>query len=116
MPDFDTRPTEVNVDHYGGDTLSLYVRVDAAIVAGREWNAQVRTARTSQTIAAVFTVLPDAGGATIQLASDDCKRLSARGLFTGVWDVQLSNAGSDPVTTLAQGELRIHPDVTRDVT
>lgn len=113
MADFDTRPTEVNIDHYGGDTLTIRVNIDAAVVAGRVWNAQVRTARTSQAIAATFSIIEDGTGADVTLSSDDCKALSSRGRFTGVWDVQLSAAGADPVTTLAQGDLVIHPDVTR---
>ena len=113
MADFDTRPTEVNIDHYGGDTLTIRVNVDAAVVAGRDWNAQVRNARTSQAIAATFSIVEDATGADVVLASADCRRLSERGKYSGFWDVQLSVAGGDPVTTLAQGELNIHPDVTR---
>lgn len=113
MADFDTRPTEVNIEHYGGDTLPIYVRVDSAVVNGRDWNAQVRSARTSQKIDATMTVTPDATGAWVQLSAEDCKRLAARGVYTGYWDVQLSVAGADPVTTLATGELKIYPDVTR---
>ena len=113
MADFDTRPTQVNIDHYGGDTLTIRVTVDAGVVAGRDWNAQVRATRTSQRIDATFTIIPDATGADVMLSADDCKRLSDRGKYAGFWDVQLSAAGADPVTTLAQGELAIYPDVTR---
>lgn len=114
MADFDTRPTEVNIKHYGGDTLTIHVKVAAEIVAGRSWTAQVRTARTSQTVAATFTCTEDAEGANVVLSAVDCRRLSERGEFKGFWDVQLSAAGGlDPVSTLAQGEITIVPDVTR---
>mgnify|MGYP001324588473 CR=1 FL=1 len=113
MPDFDTTPTEVNIKHYAGDTLPIWVGVTAEVVAGRDWNAQVRTSRTTAKIAATFTVAPEATGAWLTLAAADCKALAARGVWNGYWDVQLSAAGLDPVTTLATGELEIHPDVTR---
>lgn len=117
MADFDTRPTEVNIDHYGGDTLSIAVKVSSEIVAGREWSAQVRSARTSQRIDATFTCTPNAEGADVVLAAADCRALSERGEYNGFWDVQLSApAGADPVTTLAQGAIKIHPDVTRAAT
>jgi hypothetical protein len=113
MPDFDTRPTEVNIEHYAGDTLSIWVGVATEVVAGRQWNAQVRSSRTSQKIEATMLVAPEALGAWLTLAAADCKRLAQRGIWSGFWDVQLSDAGSDPVTTLATGDLKIHPDVTR---
>lgn len=113
----DTRPTEVDIDHYGGDTLTLHFTVDSAVVAGREWTGQVRSQRTSQKVEATFSFITTAGGADAVLSAADCKRLSSRGKFTGFWDVQLAVAGGlDPVTTLAHGEMRIHPDVTRQVT
>lgn len=114
MPSFDTRPTEVDIDHYAGDTLSIRVNVSSTIVAGRFWKAQVRTKRTDPVAAAEFTCYPDASGATVVLTSADCKLLAAEGIYKGFWDVQVSGAGGvDPVTTFAQGDLRIHPDVTR---
>lgn len=113
MPNFDTRPTEVNIDHYAGDTLVIRVNVAADVVAGRTWKAQVRTKRTDTAAAAEFVVLPDTDGCTIQLESAYCQSLAETGIYRGYWDVQVSNAGSDPVTTFAGGALKIHTDVTR---
>jgi hypothetical protein len=37
-----TVPMVVDVHHYGGDTLNILVVVDVLVVAGRDWDAQVR--------------------------------------------------------------------------
>ena len=113
MPNFDTRPTPVNIDHYAGDTLVIRINVAALVVDGRTWKAQARATRTATTAAAEFDVFPDATGCTIQLQSADCQALAASGVWKGYWDVQVSDAGSDPVTTFAGGALNIPPDVTR---
>lgn len=114
MPKFDTRPTQVDIDHYAGDTLSIRVNVSSTVVANRSWRAQVRTNRTDPTAAAEFVCLPDSTGATVMLESVSCKALAALGVYKGFWDVQVAGVnGADPVTTFAQGTLTIHPDVTR---
>lgn len=114
MPTIDSRPQVIDIDHYAGDTLTLHVKVPALVVDGRTWTAQVRSRTDSQKIEASFQITPTADGADVVLLSEDCQRLAKRGKFVGAWDVQLAEAdGSDPVTTLAYGELRIHPDVTR---
>jgi hypothetical protein len=114
MSSVDTRPQVVDIDHYAGDTLTLHVKVSAAVVAGRTWTAQVRSNRTSYKIDATFEVFPTSFGADVMLHTEDSRRLTARGAYIGYWDVQLSEPdGSDPVTTLAHGELRLQPDVTR---
>ena len=114
MADLSTLPQEVNVDHYAGDTLIIHIKIDPSVVAGRVYSAQVRSKANSTRIDAEFSVMITAVGADIMLASADCKRLAARGLYEGFWDVQLAkDPGPDPVTTLAYGEMRIHPDVTR---
>lgn len=114
MPNIDSRPQVIDIDHYAGDTLTLHVKVPALVVAGRTWKAQVRSRSDSQKIEAEFDITETAEGADVVLLNADCQRLAKRGKFVGVWDVQLAEAdGSDPVTTLAYGELRIHPDVTR---
>ena len=114
MPKFSTQPTQVDIDHYGGDTLVIRVNVSAAIVAGREWKAQVRTNRTDAAIAASFVCIPDVDGCTIMLEAADCKALTATGVYKGYWDVQVAEPGDlDPVTTFATGVLKIDPDVTR---
>lgn len=111
---FDTRPQTVDIHHYGGDTLSIRIKIDAAVVAEREWSAQVRSRRGSAHADATFTIVPDELGAHILLLAEDTLRLSARNVYTGFWDVQLApSGGGDPVTTLVEGTLRIYPDVTR---
>lgn len=114
MPDLSTLPQEVNIDHYAGDTLTIHIKIDTAQIAGRQFFAQVRSKAVSNKIDATFGVILTTPGADIVLASADCQKLAARGLYEGFWDVQLAQAdGSDPVTTLGYGELRVHPDVTR---
>lgn len=113
MADLETIPNEVNIDHYGGDTLVLHIKIDPAVVSGRDWNGQVRSVRAHPKIEAEFKFIDTATGVDAVLESADVQRLSSRGPFSGVWDIQLSFAGDDPVTTIAQGSLKIMPDVTR---
>ena len=115
MPKFDTRPTQVDIDHYAGDTLVIRVNVAADVVDGRTWKAQARESRTATVLAGEFDVFPDATGCTIQLPSTICQTLAATGVWKGYWDVQVYDTvtGPDPVTTFAGGHLNIHPDVTR---
>jgi hypothetical protein len=114
MPDLSTIPQEVNIEHYAGDTLTVHLTVPTEVVAGRTYFAQVRAKRGASKIDASFQVIPNAGGADIMLLSADSMRLANRGPWSGFWDVQLAAPdGSDPVTTLAQGELVLVTDVTR---
>jgi hypothetical protein len=114
VPNIDARPQVVDIDHYAGDTLTLHIQVPTEVVNGRTWRAQVRSRRDSQRLDAEFQIVEQTWGADVILLHADCQQLAKRGKYTGYWDVQLSAAdGSDPVTTLAYGELRIHPDVTR---
>jgi hypothetical protein len=114
VPNIDSRPTVIDIDHYAGDTLTLHVKVPAQIVAGRTWTAQVRSRPDSQRLDASFTIIENAEGADVVLMTADCQRLARRGKYVGQWDVQLAMPdGSDPVTTLAYGRITIHPDVTR---
>lgn len=115
MPKFDTRPTQVDIDHYAGDTLVIRINVLAAVVDGRTWKAQARATRTATAIAGEFEVFPDVDGCTIQLPSAICQSLAASGVWKGYWDVQVYDtvSGPDPVTTFSGGALNIHPDVTR---
>jgi hypothetical protein len=110
-----TLPQVVDIDHYGGDTLPVHIKISDALIGGRVFSAQVRKTKNSQKIDGTFTVLIVAGvGADIFLPSATCLELTKRGDYEGYWDVQLAPAGGgDPVTTLAHGELRIHSDVTR---
>lgn len=116
MPDLSTMPQQVNIEHYGGDTLPIHVKAPPEIIAGREFTAQVRGKAVASKVDATFSVILTAVGADIILSSEDCRRLSARGIYEGVWDVQLAMPGGlDPVTTLGFGDLIINPDVTRPV-
>jgi len=114
MPTLDSRPQVVNINHYAGDTLTLHVKAEAEFIAGRVWKAQVRSRRDSQRLDAEFLIYETAEGADVVLASADCQRLAKRGSYRGFWDVQLSETdGSDPVQTVAHGEMNILTDVTR---
>lgn len=113
MPNLETIPTEVNVEHYAGDTLTLHIKIDPLVVGGRTWSGQVRSRRTNRKIEAPFEFIPTATGVDAVLESEACQRLAARGEFIGFWDIQLSDNGDDPVTTICQGEMKILPDVTR---
>lgn len=112
---FDTRPQTVDIHHYGGDTLTIRVNIDEEFVIGREWSAQVRSRRGSSQPDATFVITTDKHGAHVRLRAEDARRLAARNVYTGFWDVQLAPpGGGDPVTTLVEGTLRIYPDVTRE--
>lgn len=122
-----TVPMVVDVHHYSGDTLYLRVEVDAVAVGGRDWDAQVRRDRTAGDVDAIFEIVPgetddviflmlpgdvvtglvDAWGSPVRVKGKQMIR------YTGVWDVQVSDGGRDPITTLAQGALLIDIDVTR---
>lgn len=111
-----TIPDQVDIEHYAGDTLYIAVTVDTAYVAGRTVTAQVRKSKTSNKVDATFVVIPTATGFTLQLVAEDTQELAKRGEYVGWWDVQLAEAdGSDPVTTLCFGELKLHNDVTRRI-
>lgn len=113
MAKFDTRPQQIDIDHYGGDTLTIRVNATADIVDGREWQAQVRDKRRGGRVVANFTIAEDVDGATLTLTSEDCALLSDRGVFKGFWDVQVADPlNPDPTQTFATGYLNIHPDVT----
>lgn len=118
MAELSTMPQEVNIEHYGGDTLTIHIKIDAAQIAGRVFTAQVRSKATSAKVDATFTVTTTAVGADIVLSSADVKKLSSRGVYEGVWDVQLGmpTEPRDPVTTLGYGTMLINPDVTRAAT
>lgn len=114
MPNIDTRPTVVDIEHYGGDTLSLHVTIDSAVVAGRSWSAQVRRSPSVTKLDASFEIYETVEGAVVVLTGEASETLARRGKYEGYWDMQLAEAdGSDPVTTLASGKLTVYPDVTR---
>ena len=113
MSNLSTMPQEVNIEHYSQDTLVIHVKIDDEVIGGRVFNAHVRSQRTSRKIDAEFDVILTATGADLVLTGDQQTKLTGRGVYEGFWDVQLSDAGEDPITTLAQGSLTLNPDVTR---
>lgn len=127
MAMLDVVPDTVDIRAYAGDTLTIRVTAPDALVGGLDWLAQVRTTDTDTTVAATFDITPPAvpdGPAYLVLPAATTRLLAGtlgrelpttRSIirFTGVWDVQVSDAGSDPVTTLARGQLTIDMDVSR---
>lgn len=131
----DTTPQQVDINHYGGDTLTIRVTAPDSLVAGRNWAAQVRKTATATTVDATFTITPPEvpdGPAYLVLSSADCSRLlgigttvrvkdantglyAAQQQYTGFWDCQLSVAGADPVTTIVKGGITLVLDITREV-
>jgi hypothetical protein len=114
MTDISTIPQEVNIDAYGGDTLTIKVKADPATIAGRVFSGQVRTKKASTKIDVTLVVTITGYGADLMLRSADSHRLTKRGPYEGFWDVQLAMPGGlDPVTTLGYGTLNLANDVTR---
>ena len=135
MGTIDTRPQTVDISHYAGDTLTIQVLVSDGLAEGKVWKAQVKRDRESGIVDAEFAVIPIPGGADLVLSAEDSRALtqiagalmagrSLRGVsaqfsapvvekYSGVWDVEISDDGADPVITLAQGSLTIDMDVTR---
>lgn len=134
----DTRPQKVDVIHYAGDTLNIRILADASVTDGMTWNADLKQAKDSPTVDASFTILPpdvSGGPAYLQLDSATTRALAmgqpvtminptsaearagvaprAVQQYSGIWDCQVSDNGSDPVRTLVQGTLIIEMDVTQ---
>jgi hypothetical protein len=122
-----TIPDAVDVHHYGGDTLPLLIECPASYVAGRDWNAQVRSSRDAAEVDATFVVTAGAtadetyltlpGAVVAELLATKGVQVRVDGKlilrYTGVWDAQVSDGGLDPISTVAQGALIIDQDVTR---
>lgn len=134
MAELTTIPNVVNVRHYGGDTLYIYVKAPPELTDAKEWSAQVRANRLATVVDATFTITPSAGAglpttlmlpaAVVRDLLDDATQIRVKDSagqyamvmrYQGVWDVQIAAAGgTDPVQTLAQGTLTIDLDVTRE--
>lgn len=136
MADHDATPQRENFAAYAGDTFTLEVVAPAELVDGLDWAAQVRATREAPGPPdAVFDIIEptEPGGSayltlpaaiTRALAAESGRqvRVHPRGAakaivvqrYTGEWDCQVSDAGTDPVTTLVQGTLTFDLDVTRD--
>lgn len=128
MADITTVPQIVNITHYAGDTLTIVVTAPSSLVAGRTWDAQVRSSRESTTVDGTFDITPPTladGPAYLVLQQEVTSALGAMGelvtdrsgkstiKYNGVWDCQVSADGDDPVTTLVQGNISFIRDVTR---
>jgi len=122
-----TVPMVVDVHHYGGDTLNILVVVPAAVIAGRDWDAEVRANREAVDVDATFDVivgntadewylqLPGSVVSDLLATKSVVVRVDGKPVtrYVGVYDAQVSAAGLDPIQTLVQGTLTIDLDVTR---
>lgn len=117
MSTLSTVPEVVDLACYAGDTLVIAVTLEAGFADGATWSAHVRAATGDPATVAVFQVTPPptpgepaslmlTGAQTAALVVDVIR-------FVGVWDVQVSDAGIDPITTLARGTFTVSQDVTR---
>lgn len=132
MASVSTVPTVVDIVTYAGDTFDLEVRAAAEVTDGKQWSAEIRADRASAPVDATFVITEPTepgGSAYLRLTAADSARL-ARGApvvqkrmpdgstravqqYSGVYDCEVSLAGSDPVRTLVQGTIKIELDVTR---
>ena len=130
-------PETVDLAGYAGDTLTRSITVGVpGFIAGREWSAQVRSAKDSTIIDATFDIVEPAaddgaspayltltaettaalvaGGVVTTRIDSATGRTVVQGVYTGVWDVQLAPpGGGDPTVTLCRGTVVITGDVTR---
>src|SRR5512144_3119905 len=135
MAVLDTRPQSVDLYHYAGDTLTVQIRAPSSLVAGKTWTAQVRSTRQATVVDATFAItVPTVtdGPAYLVMTSVDTARLPAElgtpirvikgtgaeatavmiQTYQGVWDCQVrATSGTDPVTTLVSGAIKIEADV-----
>ena len=133
MGAIDVRPQVVDISAYACDTLSFTVNVSDGFADGKEWHGEIRAVRGQAVADAEFTITPQTGGAVVSLSAAQTRALAEAGVvvqsappsrygatpqaaavvrYTGEWDVQISQGGADPVTTLAQGSITIDMDVT----
>jgi hypothetical protein len=111
-------PQTVDLRAYAGDTYTIAVHVDPAVVAGRSFAAHIRRSENSPDIEAEFTITPGLA-ADEWLHSLTAEQTAAlynltTGPFKGVWDTQLApTLGGDPTVTLVQGAFTVEGDVTR---
>lgn len=115
-------PETLDLKLYGGDGVRLKLLVSdgagGAIALTGTLAAQIRESRVNPTIKATFAVdITDVAGgiAYISLTGAQTAGLHGNGdleRFTGVWDVQWTPDGTEPVTIL-QGGIESSLDVTR---
>lgn len=116
----DTRPRTIDILHLAGDTLTLEIRGPASLFDGMLVEAHVRKQRSDTVFDASFEITQSERGAVAVLSSAETRRLCESGelvggtmVYTGYWDAQVSSSGSDPVTSLGMGMIRIEQDTTR---
>lgn len=118
------QPQSQDLKLYGGDGVALRLLVTntlgVAIDLTGEILAEIRQSRVNPSVAATFAAdLTDAadGIAVITLAGVDTAALHGDTTpverFTGVWDVQWTPQGDEPVTII-QGNVESLLDVSRD--
>ena len=124
QPPISLVPESLDLKLYGGDGVELRLVVSDTlgepIELTGEVNAQIRSSRPNVNISADFTAnITDAAGGICMLSLTGDQTSSLHGnpttpmeRFTGVWDVQWTPEGSEPVT-LVQGIVESSLDVTR---
>lgn len=125
MPPISLLPQSLDLQLYCGDGVELRIVVTdsdgAALPLTGAIDAQIRSSRTSSEEAAVFAAdLTDGDTGIVYLSLTGDQTAALHGVapqqpverFTGVWDVQWTPAGAEPVT-LVQGNVESNLDVTR---
>lgn len=123
-PPISLLPESLDLKLYGGDGVELRLVVSdpqgAAVPLTGAIDAQIRHARTDFNVAVSFaTDLTDADSGVVILSLTGAQSESLHGnpdqpseRFVGVWDVQWTPNGAEPIT-LIQGNVESALDVTR---
>ena len=124
QPPISLLPESLNLSLYGGDGVELRLSVTDSLGMPIELtgtiDAQIRSSRPNSEIITAFNtditdpangivILSLTGTQTESLHGDDASPMER---FSGVWDIQWSPAGGEPVTLL-QGVVESSLDVTR---
>lgn len=133
----DTRPNDIDLITYAGDTLTLKITSTDVDYSGYTWTGQIKTSAQSSTVDATFSFThgePPSGSQTFAvLSAEDSANLGNIATFqaqfstksgpvaspmmveafryNGVWDIQVENEGV--VTTLVRGTIKVDTDITR---
>lgn len=112
-------PPVVNLALYAGDGASLRLVLDnvmgAAVPLSGSVTAQIRASRADASALQNFAVdLSEAvdGVALLSLTGAQTAALAGSADFVGVWDVEYTATGEQPLT-LVQGKATVKKDVTR---
>ena len=114
-------PTELDLALYAGDGVDLVVTLTNSagepLVVNGVVIAQIRASRADAASAAEFsTSLSDGSNGNVGLSlsgTDTASLVKADAKqFSGVWDMQWTSNGGEPVTVL-QGKITCDADVTR---